>query len=94
MSGWFVSESEDLNLAFEAGPDYVNVDFYDPIEDRSGIAGRWALNYDQFVFNRAVQLFHNHEGLIASDLFIRTRTGFRVPIWRGLQFTNEIQVDW
>ncbi len=65
-----------------------------PIKDTSGIAGRWSVNYDQFVWNRAVQLFHTHEGLVADALFIRSRTGFRVPIWNGIQFTNEIQVDY
>ncbi len=107
-AGYQFFESEDLNLSLEAGPDYVNLDFYDfpfdcsrvgncglgPLQDRSGIAGRWAANYDQFIWNRAVQLFHTHEGLISDDLFIRSRTGFRVPIWNGIQFTNEIQVDY
>ena len=107
-AGYQFFESEDLNLSLEAGPDYVNLDFYDfpfdcsrvgncgngPLQDRSGIAGRWAVNYDQFIWNRAVQLFHTHEGLVADDLFIRSRTGFRVPIWNGIQFTNEIQVDY
>jgi putative salt-induced outer membrane protein YdiY len=109
-AGYQFFQSEDLNLSLEAGPDYVNLNFYDlpfncsnaigsnnpctPLKDRSGIAGRWAVNYDQFIWNRNVQLFHYHEGLVASDLFIRSRTGFRVPIWNGIQFTNEIQVDY
>ena len=109
-AGYQFYASEDLNLSLEAGPAYVNVDFYDqslncPIErkrvgdfcnlkDQNGIAGRWAVNYDQYIFNRAVQLFHNHEGLVDNSLFIRSRTGFRVPIWNGLQFTNEVQVDY
>lgn len=111
------SADDDLNLSVEAGPDYVNLDFYDQswdcssrlrtalnpggdidackqLEDRSGIAGRWAVNYDQWLWSRAVQVFHTHEGLVADDLFIRSRTGFRVPIWNGIQFTNEIQVDY
>jgi putative salt-induced outer membrane protein YdiY len=107
-AGYQFFSSEDLNLSLEAGPDYVNTNFYDfpfdcntngncglgPISDKSGIAGRWALNYDQFVWNRAVQLFHTHEGLVSDSLFIRSRTGFRVPIWNGIQFTNEVQVDY
>jgi putative salt-induced outer membrane protein YdiY len=107
-AGYQFFASEDLNLSLEAGPDYVNTNFYDQpfdcgnfgtcratdIPDESGIAGRWALNYDQFVWNRAVQLFHTHEGLVSDSLFIRSRTGFRVPIWNGIQFTNEIQVDY
>jgi putative salt-induced outer membrane protein YdiY len=108
-AGYQFYASDDLNLSLEAGPAYVNVDFYDRslictpaqnlingcrLNDTSGIAGRWALNYDQFVFNRAVQLFHSHEGLADTGLFIRSRTGFRVPIWNGIQFTNEVQVDY
>jgi putative salt-induced outer membrane protein YdiY len=112
-AGYQFYTSDDLNLSLEAGPAYVNVNFYDrslictpasqnfdlitqtcPLKDQSGVAGRWALNYDQFVFSKAVQLFHNHEGLIDSGLFIRSRTGFRVPIWNGIQFTNEVQVDY
>lgn len=108
------SADDDLNLSLEAGPDYVNLDFYDTVlncdaflnnnpgsvpndcklNDRSGIAGRWAVNYDQWLWSRAVQVFHTHEGLVSDDLFIRSRTGFRVPIWNGIQFTNEIQVDY
>lgn len=107
-AGYQFFESEDLNLSVEAGPAYRNLDFYDfpfdcnavgncsdgPLVDRSGIAGRWAVNYDQFLWNKTVQVFHYHEGIVADDLFIRSRTGFRVPIWNGIQFTNEIQVDY
>ncbi len=107
-AGYQIFESEDLNLSVEAGPDYYNLNFYDfpfncnvagtcnlgPLQDRDGIAGRWAVNYDQFIWNKAVQLFHSHEGLVASDLFIRSRTGYRVPIWNGIMFTNEVQVDY
>ncbi|MEQ1601367.1 MAG: DUF481 domain-containing protein [Methylophilaceae bacterium] len=101
-AGYQIFKSPDLNLAVEAGPTYVNTNFYDysygnptqKLQDRSGIAGRWAVNYDQYVLNHTVQLFHNNEGLINEDLFIRTRTGFRVPVWKGVNFTNEIQADY
>jgi hypothetical protein len=109
--GYEVYSSDDLNLAFEVGPDYVNTNFYDTpylcldkvasnpnacdsIEDNSGIAARWFVNYDQFVFNRAAQIFHNHEGIYDGDVFVRSRTGFRIPLWNGIQFTNELQVDY
>lgn len=110
-AGYQIFATGDLNLAVEAGPDYVNVDFYDypyqcerslaadpaactRIKDRSDVAGRWSVNYDQWIWKRAMQLFHTHEGLASSDLFVRTRTGFRVPLWYGFQFVNEIQVDY
>lgn len=109
--GYEMYSSDDLNLSFEIGPDYVNTNFYDTpyqcvdklasnpsacnsIEDNSGMAARWFVNYDQFVLDRSVQLFHNHEGIYDSDIFIRSRTGFRVPLWNGIQFTNELQVDY
>lgn len=71
-----------------------NPDACNSIEDNSGMAARWFVNYDQFILDRAVQIFHNHEGIYDGDTFIRSRTGFRVPIWNGIQFTNEIQVDY
>ncbi len=66
----------------------------DKIQDRRNVAGRWLTRYDQWLWNRAIQLFHTNEGLATSDLFIRTRTGFRIPLWRGFQFSNEVQVDY
>jgi len=64
------------------------------LEDDSGIAARWAVNYDQFIFGRSVQIFHKHYGLFDSNVFIASRTGFHVPIWNGIRFTNEVQVDY
>ncbi|NOT85844.1 MAG: DUF481 domain-containing protein [Methylococcaceae bacterium] len=66
----------------------------DTLKDTSGVAARWFVNYDQFILNRSVQIFHNHEGIFDGDVFIRSRTGFHVPIWNGIQFTNEVQVDY
>ena len=65
-----------------------------PLDDTSGIAGRWFLNYDQFILSHAVQLFHYHEGIVDSNFYLRSATGFHVPIWNGLQFTNQVQVDY
>ena len=67
---------------------------YDLIEDNSGIAARWFFNYDQFILDHAVQIFHNHEAIYDGDIFVKSRTGFRVPIWSGIKFTNEIQADY
>jgi putative salt-induced outer membrane protein YdiY len=109
-AGYEIFSSEDLNLSFEAGPDYVSVNRYDHpyimtgcqngtnkpcnLPDEASIAGRWAVNYDQFFFNRGAQLFHKHEGIIGNGLFVRTRTGFHMPLWNGIQFTNEVQLDY
>ncbi|MCX7087853.1 MAG: DUF481 domain-containing protein, partial [Methylococcales bacterium] len=113
-AGYEFFSSKDLNLSFEAGPDYVSTNMYEYplnksaeyikackaktddciLKDTGGIAARWFVNYDQFILNRAVQLFHNHEGIFDGNMFIRSRTGFHVPVWNGIQFTNEVQVDY
>jgi putative salt-induced outer membrane protein YdiY len=61
-AGYEFFSSVDLNLSFEAGPDYVSTNFYNtafacgslikpctPLNDTSGIAARWFVNYDQFI---------------------------------------------
>ncbi|MFZ1810496.1 MAG: DUF481 domain-containing protein [Candidatus Nitrotoga sp.] len=109
-AGYEIFFSDDLNLSLEAGPAYVNVNRYDHpyimtgcqngtnkpcnLPDEASMAGRWAVNYNQSFFNRGVQLFHKHEGIIGNGLFVRTRTGFNMPLWSGIQFTNEVQWDY
>lgn len=109
-AGYSIYTSDDKNLSLEAGIDYVSVNRYDhpyimtgclngttkpcDLPDEAGMAGRWAVNYDQYIFNRGVQLFHKHEGIVGNGLFIRTRTGFHMPLGYGIQFTNEVQLDY
>ncbi len=84
----------DTPFGCEAKVAAGKTDACDELDDDSGIAARWAVNYDQFIFNKTVQIFHKHYGLFDGNVFVATRTGFHVPIWNGLQFTNEVQVDY
>jgi putative salt-induced outer membrane protein YdiY len=88
-------ESERTNLSFEGGVSYVNEN-YDIAEDNSFAAGRWGLRFDHFILPGSLQYFLDHTGLQgledSEDLVLFTRTGFRVPFYRNLNFTA--QMNW
>ena len=94
-SGYQFFESEALNLSVSAGPAWVDEDF-DEAEDEDYAAGQWLFSYDQFFFNKSVQLFHRQIGWISmfeSDKWVfKTRQGLRFPIYKG--FTATIQYDY
>lgn len=83
-------ESEDLNLSASAGLAYIMED-YIVAENNDFSAAQWLVSYDQFFFDRFVQLFHSNNGYISledsDDWFINTRQGVRFPFYRGL-FTS------
>ncbi len=93
--GYQVWETKQRNLSLEAGLSYVNEDFVEA-EDENFSAGRWAIDFNHLLWNSEVQFFHGHEGLVSiedtNDLIIRSRTGLRMPIYKGL--TSTIQVKW
>jgi putative salt-induced outer membrane protein YdiY len=90
-------ESESLNLAIAAGPAWVNEDFIEADDDDYS-AGQWLVDYDQFFFNKFVQLFHRQAGSVKlSDTgkwLIRTRQGLRFPIYKGLTSTLQYNYDY
>ncbi len=90
-------DTERTNLSLEGGLNYVRTDF-EVASDESYPAARWAVKYDQRLFDTEMQLFHNHE--ILSDLtdpghtFIRSQTGLRLPLLRRLMATAQLNVDY
>ena len=95
--GYQFIESDRTQLSFEAGPSFVNEDYKTGM-DNSFAAGRWALRFDHWLYRRVIQFFHHQEGLISfdniDDVFIRTRTGLRLPVYKGFAITTEIDVDY
>jgi putative salt-induced outer membrane protein YdiY len=96
-AGYQFFESRLMNLSVEAGPAFISEDFEDaPDEDQ--LAARWAVNFDRYLFDERVQLFHFQEGYQGleetDDLYIRTRTGVRVPLGRGFNATAQYNYDW
>jgi putative salt-induced outer membrane protein YdiY len=95
--GYQFFESEDMNLAVEAGPSYVNTNYENGGKDDS-LSGRWAVRFDRFFFEKLFQYYFANEGFISasdtSDLFMFTRTGLRFPIRGGLSLNVGFEWDW
>ncbi|HUV77629.1 MAG TPA: DUF481 domain-containing protein [Desulfobacterales bacterium] len=95
--GYQIFETPLLNLSISAGVAMVDENF-DVAEDNDYPAGSWSVNYDQYLFEKFVQLFHVQTGYVsledANDWFIKTRTGFRFPIYKGLTATLQYNFDW
>ena len=96
-AGYQFLETPVTNLSFETGLTYVNED-YETGHDDSYPAGRWALDFDRYFFNKVIQLFHFHEGFVgledANNMIIRSRTGVRLPIYKNLKATAQYNYDW
>lgn len=96
-TGYQVWETKITNLSLEAGINYVREDFT-VAEDDSYSSGRWAINYDRYFYNKAFQFFHFHEAFISiedtDDLFIKSRTGIRVPLLEHFNATLQYNLNW
>ncbi len=81
-AGYQIYETPLLNLSISAGLAEVDENFY-VAENDTYTAGQWSVNYDQYFFDKFVQLFHTDNGYIsledAGNWFLRTRTGEHVP---------------
>lgn len=96
-TGYQFYESLLRNLALEGGLTYVNDDYIEAEDDGYG-ALRWALRYDQMLFEATTQFFHRQEGLVSvedpGDVIWRAQTGFRFPLVERLNATLQYNVDW
>jgi putative salt-induced outer membrane protein YdiY len=94
-SGYQFIESERTNLSFELGLSYVNEN-YIVAEDNSFAAGRWGLRFDHYILPKSLQYFLYHTGLQSvedsDDLILLTQTGFRIPFYKNLNLTA--QMNW
>jgi putative salt-induced outer membrane protein YdiY len=93
--GYQFFESPLTNLGVETGFVYVNEDF-DAGEDQGYGALNWRVEYDRYFWGNSVQFFHWQYGLWSlsdsEDVTIYTRTGFRIPLVKGLSAT--LQYNW
>jgi hypothetical protein len=76
----------------------VNEDYTVEGQDNDYAAGRWAVKYDQYFFDKFVQLFHLHDGIVSledmQDIILRTRTGLRLSLRNGFNTTVQYNWDW
>lgn len=90
-------ESEDLNLSVSAGLAYIFENFI-VAEDDDFAGAQWLVQYDQFFFNKSLQLFHSNNGYISleqgSNWLINTRQGLRFPLYKGFVTTLQYNYDY
>jgi putative salt-induced outer membrane protein YdiY len=95
--GYQFLESDRTNLSFEAGVNYVNEDHIVG-EDDSYPAGGWGWHFDHFFFPKALQFFHDDQGLVsledAKNITIQSQTGFRFFLFKNLNATTQVNYDW
>lgn len=94
--GYQVYDTERRSLSLEVGPSYVDENF-ETAPDESFFGARWAVNYDQVIWN-GLSFFHYNEGLLGlestDDLTIRSRTGLRMNITDSIIARMQTSVDW
>jgi len=86
------------NLSAELGYAYVNESYSDSTPDADYSSCRWAMNFDHFLFEKIVQFFHWDEAFLntddSEDIWLRSRTGLRFPLYKGLSWTVQYNLDW
>jgi putative salt-induced outer membrane protein len=94
--GYQFFETDTRSLSLEAGPSYIDENF-EVAEDDSYLGSRWAIIYDQQIWNGLSYFLYN-EGLLGfedtSDLTIRTRTGFSLDISDHIIARIQTAIDW
>lgn len=91
-----VYERDDLNLKFAGGPVWLHQEYQDGTVDNS-LAGLWAFDYEQKLFDDLIEAFHHHRILSPADDWsayqLDSSTGLRVPLKKGFVATAELQYD-
>jgi len=95
--GYQVFESDLLNLSFSAGPAYIDENFISAPDDNFS-AAQWVVKYDQYFFDKFLQIFHRSNGYMGFDdsdnWLINTRQGVRFPIYKGITGTIQYSYDY
>ena len=96
-SGYQIFEGEKRNLSVEGGVSLIRQDYYEESDDTHA-ALRWAVNYNQYLFDSFVQAFHRHEVLLTpkspSQLLLYSSTGLRFPFIFGLSATTQVDYNY
>jgi putative salt-induced outer membrane protein YdiY len=96
-TGYQFFESPNVMLSAEVGAAYVDENFI-VAEDNSFTAAQWGVDYAQYFFDKAIQLFHRNFGYWSFDdrenWLIKTRQGIRYPIAHGLTATLQYNYDY
>ena len=96
LYGYQFYESLERNLLLESGVLWVSEE-YKNLEKETFWKPAWHLKYDQLFFETPIQFYHEQFGTVTasgdSRWIVRTRTGFRIPVRRNLQFGIEHKLE-
>ncbi|MGV6825589.1 MAG: DUF481 domain-containing protein [bacterium] len=96
--GYQFYESKPMNLSFENGVLWVSEDFTDDSEDQDFFSYGWTLNFDRFLIEDVVQVYHNQNGILElggdNKLVHKSWTGLRFPLVSGLVASAEIKLEY
>lgn len=94
--GYQFFETDERSLSVEFGPSYIDEN-YDVAEDQSFVGARWAVDYDQHLWD-GLSFFHYNEGLLGledtDDLTVRSRTGLRMNVTDRIIARIQTAIDW
>lgn len=94
--GYQFFDTDTRSLSIETGPSYIDENFI-AAEDDSFFGARWAINYDQRIWN-GLSFFHYNEGLLGledtDELTVRSRTGFRMNVTERIVARIQTTIDW
>ena len=97
-SGYQFIETPIENLYFEAGVNYVSEDYGVSCRTRITPQADGPLVMTNSFYNKIFQFFHFHEGFgsfeDADDMFIKSRTGIRIPILPNISASLQYNFDW
>jgi putative salt-induced outer membrane protein YdiY len=92
-----IVETPLANVSVRGGLDYVRVARTVGADERYPALG-WALKAEAAPWGERLRFFHEHEGFWdlhdTARLFLRSKSGVRVPLLERLAGTAQINVDW
>ena len=95
--GLQVIDNDQTGLSVQSGLDLVRENRVDT-DDQSYPAVGWGVRYRHWLIGRSAEFFHQQDGYMnirdASDVTLRMRTGFRLPIIERLSAQVQGVVDW
>jgi putative salt-induced outer membrane protein YdiY len=97
-AGYQFLETPLKSLFAGAGLSRVEERYTDPGGKQAFPAITWTLDYKRWIFNKHIQFFHNHRVYLALDrldnTFLFTRTGIRIPLYKFIRWTLQLNYDW
>ena len=95
--GYQFFKGEDRNFSIKGGPGLLYENYKGDTDDRTDPALYWQYDYDQFLYERFMQFFHNHIGFLnvanTNEAVFKFRWGLRFPMRWGFVATTQFELD-